>query len=234
MAPPVGRLGSAAAGDGVTAVRTRQPDRTAGTRAALMAAAERLFAENGLSAVSSRQIGEAAGQRNVTAVSYHFGDRTGLVRAIMSHHGERADRLRERYVAAAEGSTELRDWVGCLVRPVTDHLASLGTPSWHARFSAQVMTDPLTRALVTEQALTRPHLRRILDALGDRLGHLPAHARASRGAMARHVITHTCAEHERALAERARPRYGSWERTGDELVDAIVGLLSAPDTAPRA
>jgi ferredoxin len=49
-------------------------------------------------------------------------------------------------------------------------------------------------------------------------------------AMARHLITHTCAERERALAEGGAPLHPSWERTADALTDAIVGLLTAPVT----
>jgi AcrR family transcriptional regulator len=203
------------------------------TRAALMAAGERLFAEHGLGAVSNRQIAEAAGRRNVTAVSYHFGGRTGLLRAIMTEHGERVDRIRERHVRAVGDSSALRDWVGCLVRPVPEHLAELGSPSWNARFSVQVMADPALRSLVTEEALSRPWLRRVLDGLHHCLAELPADVRQVRGEMGRHLITQICAERERALAEGGSDRHGSWERTADALTDAITGLLTAPVT-PRA
>ncbi|WP_329169153.1 TetR/AcrR family transcriptional regulator [Streptomyces sp. NBC_01387] len=196
-----------------------------------MVAAERLFAEHGLSAVSHRQIAQAAGQRNVTAVSYHFGSRTELVRAIMTRHGEQVDRVRQRYVERADGGGEIRDWVVALVRPVPEYLASLGIPSWNARLSVQVMTDPVMRALVTEQALARPDLRRILDGLGRRLVHLPPGVRAARGEMARHLIVHTCAERERALAENTGLLHASWEQTADALTDAIFGLLTAPVTS---
>ncbi|NEE33546.1 helix-turn-helix transcriptional regulator, partial [Streptomyces sp. SID7982] len=84
-----------------------------------MAAAERLFAEQGLSAVSNRQIAEAAGQGNVTAVSYHFGTRNDLVRALMTRHGEHVELIRARHVAAAASAPDVTTWVGCLVRPVT-------------------------------------------------------------------------------------------------------------------
>ncbi|MGP8300905.1 helix-turn-helix domain-containing protein [Streptomyces inhibens] len=198
-----------------------------------MSAAERLFAEHGLSAVSNRQIGEAAGQGNVTAVSYHFGSKAGLVRAIMVKHGEEADRIRQRYVEEVGDSHDIRDWVDCLVRPVTEHMGSLGTPSWHARFAVQVMADPLMRAIVTDEALVRPHLGQTLDGLGRRLHMLSAQVRAERGDMARHLIIHTCAEQERALAEGGAPLHSSWERTADALSDAIVGLLTAPVTSPR-
>ncbi|MGI5471828.1 TetR/AcrR family transcriptional regulator [Streptomyces sp. CA-132043] len=207
-----------------------QRDRTAGTREAILSAAERLFGEYGLSAVSHRQIGRAAGQRNVTAVGYHFGSRSDLVRAIMARHGERADRIRQRYVAALDSDADLRDWVEALVRPVTEHLASLGSPSWHARLAAQVMTDPAMRVLVSEEACARPSLRQILDGLGRCLADLPTGVRTERGAMARNLITHMCAERERALAENSALLHESWNRTADALTDAIVGLLTAPVT----
>ncbi|MFC8074923.1 TetR/AcrR family transcriptional regulator [Streptomyces sp. NPDC057307] len=197
-----------------------------------MSTAERLFSEHGLSAVSNRQICEAAGQGNVAAVSYHFTGKAGLIRAILTKHGDQIDRIRGRHLAEVGDSDDIRDWVGCLVRPVAEHLASLGTPSWQARFGVQVMIDPLLRAISIDEALVRTSLRRTLEGLGRCLEDLPAPVRAERGDMARHLITHTCAERERALAEGAAPPRSSWARTAEALTDAIVGLLTAPVT-PR-
>lgn len=45
-------------------------------------AAERLFAEQGIEAVSLRSIGQAAQQANKVAVQYHFSDKKSLVAAI--------------------------------------------------------------------------------------------------------------------------------------------------------
>jgi tetracycline repressor-like protein len=50
------------------------------TKDLIRATAERLYAQHGVTAVSNRQIGEAAGQGNNTAVGYHFGTRADLVR----------------------------------------------------------------------------------------------------------------------------------------------------------
>ncbi|MDJ1134493.1 TetR/AcrR family transcriptional regulator [Streptomyces iconiensis] len=215
-------------------MKTARDDRTAETRNAIMAAAERLFAEHGLSVVSNRQIAEAAGQRNNAVVGYHFGSKTDLVRAIMTRRGEQTDRIRAEHVAALGDSDDLRDWVGALVRPATEHLASLGTPSWNARLTVQVMTDPTMRVLVSEEACTRPHLRQILDGLGRCLADVPAAVRTERGAMARNLITSMCAERERALAENTGLLHHSWAHTADALTDAIVGLLTAPVTRRRA
>ncbi|MDU0294099.1 TetR family transcriptional regulator, partial [Saccharothrix longispora] len=54
-------------------------DRVGATRLRLLAAAERLFAERGLYAVSNRQISAEAGQGNNAAVGYHFGTKADLV-----------------------------------------------------------------------------------------------------------------------------------------------------------
>ncbi len=207
--------------------------RSTGTREAIMAAAERLYAEHGLVAVSNRQISEAAGQGNVAAVGYHFGTRADLVRAIMGKHTEAIERIRQRILDETRGSREVRDWVGCLVRPAPEHLDTLGLPSWYARFAVQVMTDPLLRAIVTDEALTREPLRETLYGLGRCLDALPAEVRAERGDMARQLITHTCAERERALAEGTSTRQPSWDDTAGALTDAITGLLLAPAT-PRS
>src|SRR5689334_9881630 len=107
--------------------------RAGATRELILTAAERLFAEHGVLAVSNRAVSEAAGQGNNTAVGYHFGTKTDLVRAIIRRHAEPIERERARLLAAAGDSDNLRDWVACLVRPHAEHLAALGNPTWFAR-----------------------------------------------------------------------------------------------------
>ena len=113
----------------MTTARAVRTERANGTREAILTAAEKLFAEHGVYAVSNRQVSEAAGQGNNAAVGYHFGTKTDLVREIEHRHRVPIERLREQMVAEAGDSDELRDWVGCLVRPLTDHLAELGNPT---------------------------------------------------------------------------------------------------------
>src|SRR3954468_20666161 len=118
--------------------RTVREEQVSATRELILTAAERLFAERGVLAVSNRQISEAAGQGNNTAVGYHFGTKADLVRAIVRRHTDEMERLRDRMVADAGDSTDLRVWVACLVRPATEHLDGLGSPTWFARCAAQM------------------------------------------------------------------------------------------------
>src|SRR5919109_278693 len=142
---------------------TLRGERAGATRNLILATAERLFAEHGVFAVSNRQVSVAAGQGNNAAVGYHFGTKTDLVRAIARKHHEQIERRRLQMVAEVGDSTRVRDWVACLVRPLTEHLADLGNPTWYARFSAQAMTDPGLREIMTEEALTSPALLQIID-----------------------------------------------------------------------
>lgn len=202
-----------------TATRRGDP-----TRDRILAAAERLFAEHGVYAVSNRQVGEAAGQGNNSAVGYHFGGKLELVRAIVDKHDERVERRRLLLRAEPEPDS-VRGWVDQLVRPPTEHLAELGVPSWFARFNAQVNTDPRLRAAM--YAHNSPELARVIEGLDRELPPMPRRVRAVRGDMARNLIVHMCAEHERALADGTAAEPG-WARLTDDLVDAIVGMVSAP------
>src|SRR5205085_1616816 len=59
-----------------TAGRAVRTERASSTQEAILVAAERLYAEHGMFAVSNRQVSEAAGQGNNAAVGYHFGTKT--------------------------------------------------------------------------------------------------------------------------------------------------------------
>lgn len=210
--------------------KTGRAERAGVTRERILTAAERLFAEHGVCAVSNRQVSETAGQGNNAAVGYHFGTKTHLVRAIIRRHAEPVERIRERLLADMDDSADVRDWVACLVRPVTEHLADLGPLTWYARFVAQVATDPALRAIMAEETRASPSLRQTIEGFNRCLPELPAEVRAERGDMARQLITHTCAERERALAEGTPTARSSWHDAATGLIDALVGLWLAPIT----
>jgi AcrR family transcriptional regulator len=203
--------------------------RTETTRGRLLDTAERLFAEHGIAAVSNRQVAEAARQSNNSVVAYHFGTKTELILAVCRAHGEPMERRRAELVERARGSTDLHDHVGCLVRPFTEHLAELGSPSWCARFAAQVTADPALRDLVVWENTTTPSMRATVAAIRELTPHVPPSVAATRVRMVRSALVHTCAERELTLADRrATDAAACWERTGAALVDALVGLIGAP------
>ncbi len=216
--------------DGVTTAKTVRADRASSTQEAILSAAERLYAEHGVFAVSNRQVSEAAGQGNNAAVGYHFGTKTDLVRAIEQKHRASIERLLESMVAKTGDSTELRDWVSCLVCSLTEHLAQLGNPTWYARFAAQALADPEYQKIVVKDALASPSLVRVVDGITRCVSGLPSAVVTERNIMARNLMMHTCADFERAFADGATVPRTNWEAVGSGLIDAIVGLWMAPVT----
>ncbi|MFC7882593.1 TetR family transcriptional regulator [Streptomyces sp. NPDC057376] len=211
-------------------VRDRQ---VSATREALLRAAERLFAERGVHAVANRHISQAAGQGNNAAVAYHFGTKVDLVQVIASRHAEGIERRRLRMIEAVKESMELRDWVACAVRPVTEHVEALGAPSWYGRFIAQTTADPALRMLMSEAFMAAsPSMGLLQEGLNRCVPGLPVMVHAERVAMTRHLITHMVAERERALADGAATARASWRKAADGLVDVIVALWLAPVSAP--
>lgn len=204
--------------------------RSAATRERILDVAERLFAEHGVFAVSNRQVSEAAGQGNNAAVGYHFGTKTDLLRAIVNKHAAPIEQKRKELLADVKGSTDLRDWITCLVRASTDHYNELTGPAWYARFSVQLMADPTLRVVVYEDASLSEHLQTMLAALTSCLPEMPDDVRRARGEMARHMMMHMCAERERLLAEGESLEVSSWDDFTTDIVDALVGLWSAPVT----
>lgn len=102
----------------------RANSRGAATRQTLMTTAERLFAERGIAAVSLRDIGIAAGQRNHAVVQYHFGDRDTLVREIVAFRAVVTERGRAAMLAdlLSRGQPQPLGLVRVFVLPLAEHL----------------------------------------------------------------------------------------------------------------
>lgn len=208
--------------------------RTETTRQLMLDAAERLFAEYGIAAVSSRQIAEAALQSNNSAVGYHFGSKNNLVLAIARCHEQAMDRRRRELVTIARGSANLYHHVGCLVLPFTDHLAELGNSSSYARFAAQLVTNPALHNQMLAEAASSSAVRSVIVALDALLPRVPLPVILTRGRMAYGALVYTCAEKEGVLARQAdADAVRTWTSTGSVLIDAFAGLITAPVSDPH-
>lgn len=205
-------------------------DKVAQTRERILDAAERLFAEHGLSAVSNRQISEAAGQANNSAVGYHFGTKSELIKAVVSRHVVPMETNRERLLAGIGDSPGVRDWVACVVRPMTDHLATQSGVTWWARLVAQIMTDPSLYVAELDETMASDSRQRIDDGLRRSTPDLPDEVAYERERMVRNLVIYVCAEREKALAEGTPTTRATWDETAIGLIDAITGIWKAPVT----
>ncbi|MEU8804113.1 MULTISPECIES: helix-turn-helix domain-containing protein [unclassified Spirillospora] len=111
------------------------------TRERLLDAAESLYAARGVDAVSLREIIQEAGARNATAVQYHFGDRAGIVRAILARHAAEVEARRHALLDVCEdGEQGVRPLAAALVRPMAARLSDAS-----GRAYLQIWADVVNR-----------------------------------------------------------------------------------------
>ena len=200
-------------------------------RAALVASAERLFAERGIQGVSLRDVSADAGQRNHSAAQYHFEHRQGLVAAVYETRMALVDAHRRDLLARlrAEGrGNEVAALVEATVVPLLAVVAE--TDGWYARFLDRTRWDPY--AWDVQKALpVAKSFREVVRALNRALAVLPASVRRQRIDQMLTLVVGTLAGWEGAPA-RGEPRMARTQ-LAHELVATATALLTAP-TAPTA
>ncbi|HEX8031858.1 MAG TPA: CerR family C-terminal domain-containing protein [Vicinamibacterales bacterium] len=142
---------------------TRPPKTNPGsadTRQRLIDAAATLFAEQGFQNVTVREICKAS-NANVAAVNYHFGDKAGLYRAVVTLAIEVMQETNELSQRAGEGLSP-EEQIRSFVRVFVGRITSDGPTAWIHRLMAREMEHP-TEAL--DQVMTQVVLPR-LEYLG--------------------------------------------------------------------
>src|SRR3954453_22698047 len=102
----------------------RHNDRGSDAKERLIRAAEHLFARHGVHRTQMNEINARAGQRNPSAVHYHFGSREGLLNAIIEQQSAVVDAERARRLDAVGHEPPLIDLVAVIVGPLTAELAT--------------------------------------------------------------------------------------------------------------
>lgn len=211
---------------------TAPSPRSLPAREKLMRSAERLYAVEGFANVSVRKISEAAGQRNKSAVQYHFSGRDELIKAILAEHANAIEKYRTAMTASLGPPSEMSpgERMDFFVLPHVEHHIELGTPSWYGRFLAQVTVEPTLRQYAVEAHLNTPSLGS-LHAYTQRehRDHDPE-LYAQHGVMVRQLIVHMCAEIETDLAHGEigdAEAERCWRRLGKNLTVAVHGLTTS-------
>jgi len=130
------------------------PVEPCGTPEELLAVAERLFAERGVENVALTEVVVASGQKNRSALHYHFGSRDGVLTAVLNRRLESINARREAALDALPPSASLaaivRATMMALVEVVErepwggDYIAILAQVMFHPRLlGRQAVNDAL-------------------------------------------------------------------------------------------
>ncbi|MDX6740059.1 helix-turn-helix domain-containing protein [Actinocorallia sp. A-T 12471] len=200
------------------------------TRELLLEAGERLIALHGVTAVSARKIAEEAGAANHSAVAYHFGTKLDLILEVVRAHRAHTDEIGRAMIEKAAGSADPREHLACVLLPTLVHLDRLGPPTYYARFAAQTLSDPTTEPHVIPE-LAGTHMADAMRAVARTTSDIPKEVMRMRWRLVRPLMFRASASFELDLAE-GRNTDGTWAHLGRFMLDAIGGLLLAPNTLP--
>lgn len=197
------------------------------TRERLLDEAERLFARDSIAGVTTRQITEAAQQRNTSAVSYHFGSREGLLLELLARRGGPVDDERGALRSQLGDRPPVSELVRCLVVPYGDLLLREEGRSY-VRIVAQ-LRGRFAVWRVESDAATSEHLRAVLDEIEAR-PDAPAELQRERVIALIMVMTATTAERARRIDDGLELDLGH-EAFVANLIDMCSALVLAPVTA---
>ncbi len=200
------------------------------TREKLMDAARRLYADRGVFNVSLAEVVREAGQRNTSAIHYHFGSREHLLLAIMDPQVHTLRARRDELVAKARLAQGPAVVVDALVRP----LVELAREGWRARAWMKIgleLADHNERiAPELESLLFGAGGGEILSFLAERCPPLPPTVWNLRTSICIGFAARAATERARIIDDQPRR---SADMLSDEafvtnLVDMFLAALTSP------
>lgn len=102
----------------MTAAGNASSDAAARTADDLLSMAERLFAADGVENVALTQIVAQSGQKNRSALHYHFGSRGGVLTAVLNRRLDPINARREALLAALADRAPALDVVRAVIAPL--------------------------------------------------------------------------------------------------------------------
>jgi AcrR family transcriptional regulator len=191
------------------------------TRRKLLDAAHWLFAERGVNRVTLSELTAAAGQRNSSAIPYHFGSREGLLRAVLAEHTPKVRRRRRELLVVARAAPpgDPRPAAECFVRPLADLLGGDWRERAYLRIIAELGADPSRTPRQVIDLVGDTHARAANQALLARAEPLPRGLRTARFGVAETMVMHALSDQARVLDRPAAagPEGPASEDAGPEL-----------------
>lgn len=200
------------------------------TRARLIRAGEHLFAAQGIDRVQLRDINEMAGQRNESALHYHFGSRQGLLERILANHGDDVARGTQLQLDRRSGdgaTSELHMLIGALIVPLSDKLRYEDGRDYLRILAQTLGRDDLLRDGRLAASWVAAPVRECLERIDKCLADLPEGLRRERTARLAELALLSMARRAQEI-EEGRPPLVNDATFVANLIEMSVAALRAP------
>ncbi|MDA7416025.1 TetR/AcrR family transcriptional regulator [Xenophilus arseniciresistens] len=200
----------------------------------LLLTAQRLFAEKGIDAVSMREVAREAGQRNNSALHYHFGSKEALIQAILQGGMREINELRNDYIDQLYNDGrhgELRGLVEAIVWPLASKLMTSRGNTYNRFLAAAQVHPEIDLAGLTREEEDRG-FRRIHELLQRALPDMSELLLRQRYLAAVSFVMFSLADYERISTRRSKhQRAFDLQRAIENLIDMVSGAIAAPISA---
>jgi TetR/AcrR family transcriptional regulator, regulator of cefoperazone and chloramphenicol sensitivity len=140
------------------------------TRDAIMDAAGKIFAEEGYSKATVREICRQAGA-NVAAINYHFGDKKGLYQAVLKHYQSISFQTYPPNLGIDKSQSpeeKLRAFIRSFLLRIMD--MDEGKPVWFGKLLAREFTQPTWAFDILVEDTIRPSFQILMSIVAAVLG----------------------------------------------------------------
>ncbi len=151
------------------------------TRARLLNAAARLFAEHGFARVTVRDICRKA-RANVAAVNYHFGGKDGLYQAVMRMAMETVQGTTETARAAGRNLPPA-ERIRAYIAVFAERLLGVHHDTWIHQLMMREMSDPTPALRVVAEEVLKPRMEYLCCSIAEVIGCAADDPRAVRCAL---------------------------------------------------
>lgn len=198
------------------------------TREKLIRAAEYLFARSGLD-VPIREIHERAGQRNASAIQYHFGSKQELIRAILDRHALGDDEIVQIRADLKQRREDPRAVVEAIVRRISGYLVTDESRDYVRLVFQLLVRAPLRKDL--EAGIEHPDLLSFeaeANVIRTCVPQLPRQVIQERALAGITFIVLQVAERAKTIDDDQMEPLLDEQEFVSNLVDMTTALLTAP------
>ena len=191
------------------------------TRGAILEAAGQIFADEGFSRATVRDICREAGA-NLAAVNYHFGDKKGLYLAVLKHYQEISLQTYPPDLGLKEARSpdeKLRAFIHSFLLRIMNE----GRPAWFGKLLAREFTQPSWAFDILVKENISPAFQILTGIVGSILGSQAPERKVRLCSMS---IVGQCLyfRHSQPVISRLFPSETFGPKQIDELTDHITSL----------
>lgn len=191
------------------------------TRNAIIETAGRIFAEEGYSKATVRDICRQAGV-NIAAINYHFGDKKGLYLSVLKHYQEISLKTYPPDLGINE-TQQPEEKLHTYIRSFLTRIMDDGHPAWFGRLMAREFTQPSWALDILVKETIRPSFQLLTEIVGAILGKSTKERVVRLCSMS---IVGQCLYfmHSHPVITRLYPEESFGRKQIDELTDHITGF----------